>query len=78
MPDNKVLYGIRSTYWKEYHESIDYTEDVRIFRCRRAREAALREIDRQWQQAGLSIKLEIDPSRDGGPVLVVEALRFRG
>jgi hypothetical protein len=78
MPDNKVLYGIRSTYWKEYHASIDYTEDVRIFRCRRAREAALREIDRQWQQAGLSIKLEIDPSRDGGPVLVVKALRFRG
>jgi hypothetical protein len=78
IPDNKVLYGIRSTYWNEYHASIDYGEDVRISRCRRAREVALREIDRQWQLVGLSIKLETDPSRNGGPALVVKALRFHG
>jgi hypothetical protein len=77
MPDNKVLYGIRSTYWKEYNASVDYAEDVRISRCRRAREDALRKIDRQWQQAGLSIKLETDPSHDCGPVLVVKGSRFR-
>jgi hypothetical protein len=77
MPENEVIYDVRSTYWKEYHANVDYAEDVRIFRCRRAREAALREIDRQWQQAGLSIKLETDSSQDSGPVLVVRALRFR-
>ena len=71
MPDNKVLYGIRSTYWKEYYASLDCAEDVRIFRRWRAREAALQEIDRQWQQAGLSIKLERDPSQGIGPILVV-------
>jgi hypothetical protein len=32
MPDNKVLYSIRSTYWKEYYASLDCKEDVRIFR----------------------------------------------
>jgi hypothetical protein len=32
IPDNRVLYGIRSTYWKEYYASLDCAEDVRIFR----------------------------------------------
>lgn len=77
MPDNKLLYGIRSTYWKEYYASVDCAEDVRIFRRRRAREAALQEIDRQWQQAGLSIKLETDLSQGTGPIIVVNWSRFR-
>jgi hypothetical protein len=47
MPDNKVLYGIRSTYREEYYASLDRAEDVRIFRRQRARKTALQEIDRQ-------------------------------
>lgn len=78
IPDNTVLFGIRSKYWNEYYASLDCPEDERAFRRRKARQAALQDIDRQWQQAGLSIKLEKDWSEGCGPVLVVKRLTFRG
>lgn len=48
IPDNTVLFGIRSKYWNEYYASLDCPEDERAFRRRKARQAALQDIDRQW------------------------------
>jgi hypothetical protein len=76
MPDNKVLFDIRSTYWREYYASVDCAQDMRISRRKRAREAALRDIDRQWRQADLRIRLETDFSHGSGPTLVVNRLRL--
>jgi hypothetical protein len=76
MPHSKVLFEIRSTYWREYYASVDCTEEMRTSRRERAREAALRGIDRQWRQAGLKIRLEIDSSRQSGPTLVVNRLEI--
>lgn len=72
MPDNKVLFEIRSTYWREYYSSVDCAQDMGILRRERAREAALRDIDVEWRQAGLRIRLEKDSSHGSGPTLVVD------
>lgn len=76
MLDNRVLFDIRSTYWREYYTSVDYAEDIRISRRKRARKAALRDIDRQWRQVDLRIRLETDLSQGSGPTLVVNRLRY--
>jgi hypothetical protein len=74
MPDNEMLHGIRSTFWREYYTSVDCTEDVKEFRRKKAREAVLEDIDRQWRQANLRINLETDLSRRCGAIVVVNRI----
>ena len=64
-----ALLGVYRWTSDQWHRFIDLKDPMR--RRRRAREAALQEISRQWQQAGLSIRLERDPSQGIGPILVV-------
>lgn len=76
MPDNKALFEIRSAYWRRYYATIDCAKDTRIYRGRKARETVLQDIDRQWRQAGLSIRLEKNSSQGSGPTLVVNRSRY--